>query len=145
MSAIFAFAFVLSFTSVNFVLAEDSSGEYPLPSSSGEKIEYKGIPEKSEKFDLMKRALDQKNREEVERSVLKMKEIKSRLERGLGEKETRFGSSTVGIGDPTSSTTQFRKMEMERMIKERMKRESDMRNIKEIKGRFDGRLDERWA
>lgn len=145
MSAVFAFAFVLSFSSVSFVLAEDFSSEDSSLSSSGGKIEYKKIPEKQERFDSAKRVFDQKRIEETERNFLKMKEIKSRLENKLGENEARFGSSTVRIGDPTSSTTQFRKMEMERMIKERMKEEGEMRNGKEIEYRFDDRLNKRRA
>lgn len=103
--SMFAFALALSFSSVSFVLAEDSSQKNPLPYSLGEKIE--------------------KSREETERNFLKMKEIKSRLDNRLEKGEARFGSSTVRTGDPTSSTTQFRKIETE--------------------DRFDGRLNERRA
>lgn len=140
MSAMFVFAFVLSFTSVSFVLADNSSSEDSSLSSSGEKIEYKGVPGRQERFDSEKRVLGQKSREEMGESILKMKEIKNRLENRLEKGEARFGSSTVGIGDPTSSTTPFRKMEMERM-----KEGGEIRNGKEMKNRFDGRLDERRA
>lgn len=135
-------AFVLFFAPVSFVLAEDFSSEDPSPSSFGGKIEYKKIPEREERFDSAKRVLDQKNREEMERNSLKIKEIKNRLDSRLRESEMRFGSSTARTGDPTSSTTHFesrldgrwvgfgtstsstapfRKMELERMKKESIK------------------------
>lgn len=156
-SAVLALSFVLSFTSFNFVLADNASSAED--SSSSEKLDtMKHILGKNKDREEMTRKIEERKAEmrkkiddkrtEIKHKMMKIKDMNDRLDGRLEERKNRLGTttfstSTAGFDDLISSTTPFRKKELEKIKKESEKIAERLGNsVKKLED-FYGRISEK--